>query len=152
MPWRSQDCARGSAAAAALLGFALVLLGGGLVVPQALEIGEDAGLGHLPLEAAQGGFDPFVFADRDLGHETLRKRKQPTILATDLQRMVDGTGRGAERGLRPAGGTAPEPTPGELFTEAGAMADEGTGLTEGSVEGEAGADPGIWDIAGQLSR
>jgi len=32
------------------------------------------------------------------------------------------------------------------------MADEGTGLTEGSVEGEAGADPGIWDIAGQLSR
>jgi len=74
MPGRPEWATRAglsSAAAAALLGLALVLLGGGFVVPQPFQIGENAGLGHLALEATQGGFDPFVFADGDLGHETL---------------------------------------------------------------------------------
>lgn len=60
-----------SAAATALLGLALVLLDGGLVVTQALQVGKDARLGHLALEAAQGRFNSFVFADGDLGHEAL---------------------------------------------------------------------------------
>ena len=59
-----------SAAAAALLGLALVLLNRSLVVTQALEIGEDAGLRDLALEAAQSRLDAFVFADGDLGHKT----------------------------------------------------------------------------------
>ena len=59
----------GSAAAAALLGLALVLLDGGFVVTQALEVSEDARLRHLALEATESGFNSFVFADGDLGHE-----------------------------------------------------------------------------------
>jgi hypothetical protein len=65
-----------STAAATLLSFALVLLSRGLVVAQSLEVGEDAGLGDLALKAAEGRFDPFVFADGDLGHERLCERKQ----------------------------------------------------------------------------
>ena len=60
-----------SAATAALLGLALVLLGGRFVVTQALEVSENACLGDLALETAQGRFDAFVFADGDLGHEAL---------------------------------------------------------------------------------
>ena len=40
----------GSAATTTLLSFALVLLGGGLVVPQSLQISKNASLGHLALE------------------------------------------------------------------------------------------------------
>jgi len=58
-----------SAATATLLGLALVLLSGGFVVPQALQISKDPSLGHLALEAAQSRLDAFVFADGDLGHE-----------------------------------------------------------------------------------
>jgi len=60
-----------SAATAALLGLALVLFGGRFVVTQALEVSENACLGDLALETAQGRFDAFVFADGDLGHEAL---------------------------------------------------------------------------------
>jgi hypothetical protein len=41
------------------------------VVAQTLEVGKDAGLGHLALETTQGRLNPFVFADGDLGHEAL---------------------------------------------------------------------------------
>ena len=51
------------------------------MVAQPLEVGEDAGLGDLALEAAEGRFDPFVFADGDLGHERLSERKQSGNLA-----------------------------------------------------------------------
>jgi hypothetical protein len=44
------------------------------VVAQTLQVREDPCLGHLALEATQGGFDPFVFADGDLGHEELREQ------------------------------------------------------------------------------
>ena len=57
-----------SATTTTLLGLALVLLGGSLVVTQALEVSKDPGLGHLTLETAQGRLDAFVFADGDLGH------------------------------------------------------------------------------------
>ena len=60
---------RRSAATATLLSLALVLLRGGLVVAQPLQVGEDACLRHLALEAPQGGFNPFVLADSDLGHK-----------------------------------------------------------------------------------
>lgn len=46
------DIGKESAAAAALLGLALVLLDWCLVVTQTLEIGEDPGLGDLALETA----------------------------------------------------------------------------------------------------
>ena len=91
---------RGSAAATTLLGLALVLLSWGLVVTQPFQIGEDAGLGHLPLEAPQGGFDPFVFADGDLGHETLRTGKQPVNLASSrFQDFGSATGAVAGAGV-----------------------------------------------------
>jgi len=110
-------------------------------VPQPLQIGKDAGLGHLALKATQGGFDPFVFADGDLGHETLWRRQQFSTLATDPQRA---TGGGEGRVEWPGAGTAPEPCPAELLAAAGATAPEGTGA--------AGADAGVCDTAGQLSR
>jgi hypothetical protein len=72
-----------STATATLLRFALVFLGGGLVVAQPLEVGEDARLGDLALETAKGRFNPFVFADCDLGHERLCKRKQSDNLARE---------------------------------------------------------------------
>ena len=68
-------------------------------MPQPLEIGKDAGLGHLALEAAQSGFDPFVFADGDLGHEVLLKRGKWTNLASlwagPVQILGGAAGRGA---------------------------------------------------------
>ena len=70
-----------STATATLLRFALAFLGRGLVVAQPLEVGEDAGLGDLALEAAEGRFDPLAFADGDLGHERLCERKQSGNLA-----------------------------------------------------------------------
>jgi len=72
----------GSAAAATLLGLALVLLGGSLVVAKPLEVGKDACLGHLTLEATQGRLDAFVFADGDLGHEAGGGVNEPATLAT----------------------------------------------------------------------
>ena len=74
----------GSAAATALLGLALVLLGGSLVVAQALEVSKNAGLGHLTLEATQGRLDAFVFADGDLGHEARGAVNEWFTLATAL--------------------------------------------------------------------
>ena len=65
--------AAGSAAAAALLGLALVFLRWGFVVAQPLEVCKDPGLRDLSLEPAQGGFNPFVFADGDLGHKRGRR-------------------------------------------------------------------------------
>ena len=90
------------------------------MVPQPLQIGKDAGLGHLALEATQGGFDPFVFADGDLGHEMLRSRTQPSTLATDPHRTAGGEGgaEGGDEGLeRPAAGAASEAWPGALLAE-----------------------------------
>jgi hypothetical protein len=49
---------------------------------QALEIGEDPCLGHLALEAPQGGFDPFVLADCHLGHEKVVVHMQSATLAS----------------------------------------------------------------------
>ncbi len=72
----------GSAATTTLLSFALVLLGGGLVVPQSLQISKNASLGHLALEATQRRFNPFVFADSDLGHEMLLERRKHGNLAS----------------------------------------------------------------------
>jgi hypothetical protein len=51
------------------------------MVTQPLQIREDSSLGHLSLKAAQGGFDPFVFADGDLGHEKQSDCKQLSNLA-----------------------------------------------------------------------
>ena len=126
------------------------------MVPQALQIGKNASLGHLALEATQGGFDPFVFADGDLGHETLWRRQQFLTLATDPQRISGGGEGRTELFERPAAGTAPEPCPAELLAEAGATAPEGKGVA-GGVEREddagvaEGVDPVGW-AAGQLSR
>ena len=89
-----------SAAAATLLGLALVFLGGGLVVTQPLEVGEDPGFRHLPFEPTQGGLDPFVFADGDLGHTGVQNHKQLTKVAKALPLPL-GSGRLGSAGARP---------------------------------------------------
>ena len=94
-----------SATTTTLLGLALVLLGGRFVVTQPLEIGKNAGLGHLALEATQGGFDPFVLADGDLGHEEAAE----TVAARQCSKRPQLRPAGAA-GLSGAGGSvAPAP-------------------------------------------
>ena len=125
-------------------------------MPQPLQIGKDAGLGHLALEATQGGFDPFVFADGDLGHETLRSRKQLSTLATDPHRTTGGGEEGAEGVERPAAGTASElrpavPGAGTGAVAAGPVLAGGVEREEGAGWGR-GAAAGVSETAGQLSR
>jgi len=90
---------RRSAAATTLLGLALVLLSGGLVVAQALEIGEDPRLRDLAFEAAQGGFDSFVLADGHLGHEKAVAWFGQWAMVASAE-----TGSGSRRGRRQGGG------------------------------------------------
>ena len=89
-----------STAAAALLRLALVLLGWGFVMTQPLQAGEDACLGHLALETPQGGFDPFVLADGDLGH------KNSCAEANSLQSYQVGVISSAAGCLRLAAGAS----------------------------------------------
>ena len=125
------------------------------MVPQTLQICKDSGFGHLALEATQSGFDPFVFADGDLGHEVLLERcKLGNLASPPTASLVQSLGRGDGRGVAVAGadgrgiGAGPrEPLRGFSAAAAGTTAGmAGAGVAVGvraAGAPTAGAVPGV---------